>query len=263
MLAQTATAQFAARPPMGSPPPANWLEQLAGTWGDSENQSPPGYPPYATLKPFRTIGAEVIGPLLQPWAAARKAATTFEIEETGNFCRPTGLLMGHQNRGFQMVASMNQITMIGTSLHNRGIRRIYLKRGHLKNPPLTSYGDSVAHWEGDTLVVDSIGFDDKSFLDLDGGRHSTEMHIVERWRLVADGKWLERRWTVDDPRALKAPFTFTRYHQRLPVETRPIERVCLDEPESWRAWVYIRNTAVQTLDEQRAGAAKAPSQKKD
>ena len=248
---------------MGPPAAAKWLEQLAGAWGDSQDHTPPGFPPYNSLQPFPTIGSDLIAPLLQPWAAARKEETNFEIEDGGGICRPDGLLRGHQNRGFQMVASTNQITMIGSSLLNRGLRRIYLKRGHLKTPPLTSFGDSVAYWDGDALVVDAIGFDDKSFMDLDGSRHSTEMHIVERWRFVADGKWLERRWTVDDPRALKAPFTFLRYHERAPVDTRPAERVCLDEPETWRAWVYIRNTGVQTLDEKRAEAAKAASQKKN
>lgn len=258
LLAQTAAAQSAAaRPPMGKPVPAEFLDQLAGTWGDTENQSPPGFPPYDQLKPFRTFGEKVVAPILQPWAAARKAATVFEIEEVGNFCRPTGILMGHQNRGGQIVANKDHILTIGSSIHNRGIRRIYLNRGHLKNPPLTAYGDSVAYWDGERMIVDVIGFDDKTVLDLDGGRHSTEMHILEKWRFVADGQWLERVYIVDDPRAFKAPFTFTRYHKRLPVETRLREVVCLDEPDSWRGWVWLRNEAVKALDEQRAAAAKA------
>src|SRR5713226_821475 len=83
-------------------PPPNWEDQFGGWFGDSENQMPPGFPPYSTTNPFRTI-EKVIAPLLQPWAAARKDATIFEIEEVGSFCRPTGLFLRHQNRGFQLL----------------------------------------------------------------------------------------------------------------------------------------------------------------
>lgn len=200
-----------------SGPPAEWLEMLDATYEDSENRVPPGYPPYSSLKPFRSFASNVVTPLLQPWAAARKAETDFDVEDVGRICRPTGILMAHQNRGFQLVVSPGRITSIGLDV-TRAIRRIYLNRDHLANPPLTSWGDSVAHWEAGTnsLVVDTVGFDDKSFLDLEGGRHSTELHVVEKWKFVADGKWLEKTWVVEDPRALKSSYTFVRYHQKLP-----------------------------------------------
>lgn len=261
MIAQTAAAQSATgSSSKATAPPPNWVELFSGAYGDSENRVPPGYPPYSTLHPFRSFDS-YITPFLQPWAAQRKEDTNFEIEETGAFCRPTGLIMAHQNRGFQLVVSPGRITSLGTELPGRAIRRIYLNRDHLKNPPLTSWGDSVAHWEGDTLVVDTIGFDDKSFLSLEGARHSTELHVVERWRLVADGKWLEKVWIVDDPRALKAPITFTRYHEKLPAGRRVEEEMCLTF-QSWRDWVGLHNDAVLADAEQRAAAARALTQKK-
>ena len=241
-------------------PPPHWEEQFAGPYGDSENQMPPGFPPYATTNPFRII-EKVIAPLLQPWAAARKEATIFEIEEVGAFCRPTGLLLRHQNRGFQLVVSPGRITLVGAQLPGNPIRRIYFNRDHLKNPPLTSMGDSVAHWEGDTIVIDTIGFDETTLLSLEGSRHSEELHIVERLRLVANGKWLERRFVVDDPKALKAPFTMVRYHEKFPADTRPQQELCLGF-ENWREWVAIRNDAVRAVDELRAAEAKALAQKK-
>jgi hypothetical protein len=239
---------------------ADWIEKWTGNY---ENQDQPGRevpPGYTVLNPFSKLD-EVIIPLLQPWAAARREATDFEVEETGQVCRPTGLLMAAQNRGFQLVVSPGRITTIGQGIHTGAIRRIYLNREHPKNPPLTSLGDSVAHWEGDTLVVDTIGFDDKSFLSLDATRHSTELHVVERWRLILDGAYLEKRWTVDDPRALKAPYTFTRYHKKLPADYRGNESTCLSTPENWRAWVTIRNDAVKFAAEERAAAAKAAAKK--
>jgi len=131
----------------------------------------------------------------------------------------------------------------------------------LKILPLTSAGDSVAHWEGDTLVIDTIGFDDTTLLSLEGSRHSSELHVIERLRFVADGKWLERRFIVDDPWALKAPFVMVRYHEKLPADARPQQELCLGY-ENWREWVAIRNDAVHALDEQRAETAKSSGQKK-
>src|SRR5713226_7146706 len=207
-------------------PPPNWIEQWSGNYANQDQPGREAPPGYKVLNPYSSLD-EIIIPLLQPWAAARREATDFEIEETGQVCRPTGLLMAAQNRGFQLVMSPERITSIGQGIHTGAIRRIYLNRDHLKNPPLTSLGDSVAHWEGDTLVVDTIGFDDKSFLSLDATRHSTELHVVERWRLILNGTYMEKRWVVDDPKALRAPFMFTRYHKKLPANYRGNESTCL------------------------------------
>ena len=262
ILPQTAAAQSAAGKPSikATAPPPNWIELLNGVYGDSENRVPPGFPPYSTLHPFRSFDS-YIAPYLQPWALRRQEDTNFEVEESGAYCRPTGLIMAHQNRGFQLVVTPGRITSIGTELPARAIRRIYLNRDHPRNPPLTSLGDSVAHWEGDTLVVDTIGFDDKSFLSLEGARHSTELHIVERWRFVAGGKWLEKTWIVDDPRAFKAPFTFTRYHEKLPANTHALAEMCLTF-QGWRDWVGLHNDAVLAEAEQRTAAAKTIAEKK-
>jgi len=246
----------------GSASSPNWIEQWTGNYANQDQPGREAPPGYKVLNPFSRLD-EVIIPLLQPWAAARREATDFEIEEDGQVCRPTGLLMAHQNRGFQLVASPGRITSIGQGIHTGAIRRIYLNRDHLKNPPLTSLGDSIAHWEGDILVVDTIGFDDKSFMSLDATRHSTELHVVERWRLILNGTYLEKRWVVDDPRALKAPFTFTRYHKKLPPDYRENESNCLSTPDNWRAWVEIRNSAVKFAAEQRAAELKSSAKKKD
>ncbi len=243
-------------------PPLNWIEQWSGNYANQDQPGREAPPGYKVLNPFSSLD-EVIIPLLQPWAAARREETDFELEEDGQVCRPTGLLMAHQNRGFQLVVSPGRITSIGQGIHTGAIRRIYLNRDHLKNPSLTSLGDSVARWEGDTLVVDTIGFDDKSFMSLDATRHSTELHVVERWRLILNGTYLEKRWIVDDPRALKAPFTFTRYHKKLPANYRENENSCLSTPDNWRAWVEIRNSALKFAAEQRAAALKSAPKKQE
>lgn len=255
--ALTVAAQSRAEPPReGTPPPPNWERQWNGVYG---RQDPAGRiaPPGFTVVNPRADMDDLVIPLLNPWAYARYEATELDVEDPGLVCRPTGLQAAHAQRGFTLVASPGRLTLIGDGVDTAAIRRIYLNRGHLKNPPLTYWGDSVAHWEGDTLVIDTIGFTDKTLLTLGGARHSTDMHVVERWRFVANGEYLEKHWTVDDPKALKAPYSFTRYHQKLPADARMGERPCLDSPDNRRAWVQLRNDGVRARAEARAAEAKA------
>ena len=188
--ALTVAAQSRAEPPReGTPPPPNWERQWNGVYG---RQDPAGRiaPPGFTVVNPRADMDDLVIPLLNPWAYARYEATELDVEDPGLVCRPTGLQAAHAQRGFTLVASPGRLTLIGDGVDTAAIRRIYLNRGHLKNPPLTYWGDSVAHWEGDTLVIDTIGFTDKTLLTLGGARHSTDMHVVERWRFVANGEYL-------------------------------------------------------------------------
>jgi hypothetical protein len=66
-------------------------------------------------------------------------------------------------------------------------------------------GESIGHWEGDTLVVDTIGFNDESWLDIGGYFHSENMHVIERLR--RDGDTLTYQATVEDPDVLLKPWT--------------------------------------------------------
>jgi hypothetical protein len=89
------------------------------------------------------------------------------------------------------------------------IRHIYTDgRKHPDDPDLTYNGNSIGHWEGDTLVVDSVGFTPDTPLAAQGMRHSAKMHIVERMRLL-DANTLEIATTIDDAEALANPFTRT------------------------------------------------------
>jgi hypothetical protein len=205
---------------------------------------------------------DLVIPLLTPWAHARYAATELDLDDPGEICRPTGLQAAHAQRGFTLVASPGRLTLIGDGVDTAAIRRIYFNRGHLKNPPLNYWGDSVGRWDGETLVIDTIGFTDKTLLTLGGARHSTALHIVERWRFVANGEYLEKDWVVDDPQALKAPYHLTRYHKKLPADARMGENPCLDTPANRRAWVELRNDGIRARDERRAAAAKALAEAK-
>ena len=82
----------------------------------------------------------------------------------------------------------------------------YESENHPKDPDLTWMGDSVGHYEADTLVIDTIGFNDKTWLDNAGHPHSDALHVIERLR-HADSNTLELALTIDDPKAYTKPWT--------------------------------------------------------
>jgi hypothetical protein len=86
-------------------------------------------------------------------------------------------------------------------------------RKHPEDPDLTFNGHSIGHWEGDTLVVDTVGFTTDTALAGFGVKHSDKMHIVERMHLV-DGDKLQIETTITDPEALAKPLTSTRVYGR-------------------------------------------------
>jgi hypothetical protein len=79
-------------------------------------------------------------------------------------------------------------------------------REHPADPDLTFNGHSIGHWEGDALVVDSVGFTTDTSLGNQGQRHSEKMRIVERFRLAEPDR-LEVQTTIHDPEALTTPWT--------------------------------------------------------
>jgi hypothetical protein len=68
------------------------------------------------------------------------------------------------------------------------------------------YGESVGHYEGDTLVVDTIGLNNKSFVDHFRTPHTEKLRVVERWRLIEGGNKLEVHVTVTDPDTFNQPW---------------------------------------------------------
>ncbi len=74
-------------------------------------------------------------------------------------------------------------------------------------------GDSIGHWEGDTLVVDTVGLRGDTVFDASGASHSDKMHIVERVRLIDPDK-LEDRMTIDDPVAFAQPWEVVHTYER-------------------------------------------------
>ena len=97
-------------------------------------------------------------------------------------------------------------------------------RKHPSDPNPTWYGDSIGHFEGDTLVVDTVGFNDRFWFDFQGHPHTEKLHTVERYRRPNKGN-LEFDITVDDPGAYTKPFTLYG-STKLLTNTDIIEYIC-------------------------------------
>jgi hypothetical protein len=95
-----------------------------------------------------------------------------------------------------------------------------------KDPNPTWLGYSVGRWEGDTLIVDTIGFNGKAWLDSAGHPASEALHVIERFRRPTFGQ-LELQITIDDPKTYTKPWTVTQ-HPRLLPDTELLEFICLE-----------------------------------
>jgi len=136
-------------------------------------------------------------------------------------------MMARDQTKIELVQVSAVVVMLFEDLSHGMMRTIYLKRGHPANPEPTWHGDSVGRWEGNTLVVDTIAFNDNTWLNDEGAQHSEALHLVERIRPVQGGQYLEYKVTAEDPKTLAKPYNYTRYYKRL--ETEIIDDPCEDQ----------------------------------
>jgi len=95
-------------------------------------------------------------------------------------------------------------------------RQIFMDgRKHPADPNPTWYGHSVGHWEKDTLVIDTVGFNDLFWFDFVGHPHTEQLHTIERYTRT-DMATMTEEVTIDDPGAYKNPFTIVASHRLLP-----------------------------------------------
>ena len=107
------------------------------------------------------------------------------------------------------------------------VRQIFTDgRKHTPDPEPAWYGYSFGKWENDTLVVDTTGFNDRTWLDAFGHSHSESLHIVERFRRPDFGH-MDLQVTVEDPKMYTRPFT-VRYSQVLAPDTDLLDFVCTE-----------------------------------
>jgi hypothetical protein len=146
-----------------------------------------------------------------PWAEAllRERAANNAKDAPGAHCLPRGITNAGALFPFKLVQTPGLLVMLFED-DIPSHRQVFLDgRAHPKDPNPMWMGHSIGHWEGDTLVIDTVGFDDRSWLDNVGHPHTEMMRVIERFRRPDLGH-LEIEITVDDPGAYAKPWKIMR-----------------------------------------------------
>lgn len=127
---------------------------------------------------------------------------------------------------FQIMVMEDKVIFHYEYMHNT--RVIYTDgRGHRDTWSPSLMGDSIGRWEGDTLVIDSVNFTDRTWLDDHGNRHSDELHVIERWtRVSANEIWYQA--TIDDPKFYTEEWTTGFMIAKAPDDWEIMEYACTD-----------------------------------
>jgi hypothetical protein len=139
-----------------------------------------------------------------PEAVFQEHLAAFDRDWPPSHCLPMGPAEFDFHR---IIQSSTIVALLYNGQAGDGYRQIFLDGRELpKDPNPTWRGYSVGHWEGDTLVVETTGFNDRSWLDLAGHPHSERLHVTERYKRVDFGH-IQLQITFDDPETLNRPLT--------------------------------------------------------
>lgn len=180
-------------PPTGpAPRTANGGPDLSGVWFPSDDVDPE-VPPY------------------KPWARtlAEQRAAEFGKDDPRSLCLPTGVA---RTMRFDLtkVIQTPELLVILIEGSPPGFRQIFLDgRGHPADLQPSWMGHSVGRWDGDTLVVDTVGFNDRGWVNSGGQPQTEELHVTERFRRTGLGR-MDVDITIDDPGAYERPWKMRR-----------------------------------------------------
>ena len=165
-------------------------------------------------------------PLAWAEAIGKQRRENLNITSPGAHCLPTGLGSSGTLRPYRLVQTRDLLVIIEES--NDPARQIYLDgRSHPQDPNPSFMGHSVGRWEGDTLVVDTVGLSDRGWIAFGSYPQTEKLHITERYRRPDLGH-LEREITFEDPSAFKKPWTLKRVSSLAPKDTELLEYVCAE-----------------------------------
>ena len=224
--ALTASCSFAANKPI--PRTADGKPDLSGVWqgggvslyGEPGLSKAPAAPPPVNPPPKRE-------PLpYQSWAETKTKTFTAADDPTLRCLLPGVPRITSMPMPFEIVETPKEVVITYESFHAFRIIPINDKLQHPTDLVPTWMGDSVARWDGDTLVVDATGFNDKTWLSGTGSFHSEDLHVVERFTLNSDDT-ITYVATVTDPKVLTKPWT-TGALLRRPPNTRVEEYECIE-----------------------------------
>jgi hypothetical protein len=216
---------------------ADWREPSAGA-GHGPIKPDPDHPFHSNVDgpgQVTTRLGDYKDSVLKPWAAAQMLASNEEIlsgKRSVPFaaqarCWPGGVpgQLLYPAEPFYFIQTPKQVWMIWQRDHM--VRRIYLTDKHSESVTPSWFGESIGHYDNGELVVDTIGLSTKnSYVDNFRTPHTEKEHVVERFKVAADGKMLEASVVVDDPDTFNAPLHMVQRWRK--VNNTLLETVCAE-----------------------------------
>jgi hypothetical protein len=187
---------------------------IGGIWlpDASRSQRFPAQPPYTDEG--RRIVTE--------WRASHDAIE----DDPGKFCQAPGmpsLALGGADYPVEIVATQRQVTIL-MELHQQ-IRRVFLGQEHPARPFPQRNGHSIGRFDGDTLVVDTVGIKALTFGSVP---HSDRVQVIERIRAIDGGAALVNEVTITDPVMYSTSVVVQQYYKAAPADTRMLEYECTE-----------------------------------
>ena len=191
----------------------------------------------STHPPRERIAHDETGqiPPLLPWAKdlLEKRITDAEhgkvFTNTAFYCLPEGvpyMLFSAVIGPIQILETPGQVTLISEEFNEVWITHLNEKhRGVNDREAPTFHGESVGHWDGDTLVIDTVNISTRTTLDQVGMPHSDALHVTTRARRL-DPATLEFRVTIDDPKTFEHPWTRRVVYKKAPAGERSEDYAC-------------------------------------
>jgi len=206
--------------------PGGWQHPFAGEFPPVQGSALPLWNdpvhPYVPngrgIQPTYRIG-DLSNPNLKSWAKDVMKKDNDEVlagkiaYSPAQSCKPQGVPDYLLSPGpFIFLQTPTKVIIVEES--SQQWRHIYLNVPHSENPKPSWFGESVGRYEGETLVVDTIGLNSRTFVDTYRTPHTEKLHVVERWHVIDGGNTLEVNITVDDPDTFYWPWqTFQRYRR--------------------------------------------------
>jgi hypothetical protein len=236
-LTTTATAQWMKYPTPGIPRTPNGKPNLTAPAPRTADGKPElsGLWQRISLKYERNVAADLKPGEIQPWADAlvRQRAEDLQKGSPGVQCLPWGPSTSTSARKAKIVQTPALILMLDEDLT---YRQIFMDGRALETDPIPSWmGHSVGRWEGDTLVVETFGFNDRTWLDHDGHPNSEALRMTERYRRRDFGH-MDIEVTLSDPQVYARPWTVA-LSAELMADTDLLESVCNESHTSLEHWV--------------------------
>jgi hypothetical protein len=178
--------------------------------------------------------ADLTNPNLKPWVKERMKKDNDEViaGKIAFTARSSCTMAGVPNfagfggaQPYYFIQTPKQVWLIYSG--DQQVRRVYLGVPHSEKPKPSWHGESIGYYEGgDTLVIDTIGLNDKTFIDPYRTPHTEKLRVTERWKLIDGGQQLEMQFRVEDPDAFYEPWSAMRRFRRAQQDYQ--EEVCAE-----------------------------------